>query len=373
MLARPWRLPVWVGPVGAAVVCLVSGAIRGGQAVDALVPLRDPLAFLVVAVPLAVALDHLGVFAAIAAGVDGGRHLVAWLWVVAAAVVVVFNLDAAVVLLTPLYIRIARRHGLAPETLAFQPALVACLASGVLPVSNLTNLLAAERFDLGAGDFLIHLAAPSVAATAVGFVAYRRVFHTSAGADLVDELVDRAALRRGVPIIAFTLAGFTVGDALGVPAWTVALVALLWASAWTRRVPWREVPVSAIAVATGLAVTVAAATPHLALDRVLRGTGVLGELRITAVTAAAANVANNLPTVLAAGPALASSTHVWPVLVGVNIGAVLTLTGSLSGLLWRDTAARAGVTVSPGRYAAVGCRVGLPALLAAVAVRCLVG
>ncbi|HEY5424337.1 MAG TPA: hypothetical protein VIK05_12735 [Ilumatobacteraceae bacterium] len=49
--------------------------------------------------------------------------------VLAAAVTVVFNLDAAVVLLTPLYIRIARRHGYSPEMLAFQPALLACLAS----------------------------------------------------------------------------------------------------------------------------------------------------------------------------------------------------------------------------------------------------
>ena len=74
----------------------------------------------------------------------------------AAAVTVVFNLDAAVVLLTPLYIRIARRHGYSPEMLAFQPALLACLASNPLPVSNLTNLIAAEHFDLGVGEFLDH-------------------------------------------------------------------------------------------------------------------------------------------------------------------------------------------------------------------------
>ena len=48
-----------------------------------------------------------GFFAAVAALVDGGRHLRLGLWVLAAAVTVLFNLDAAVVLLTPLYVRIA--------------------------------------------------------------------------------------------------------------------------------------------------------------------------------------------------------------------------------------------------------------------------
>ncbi len=46
----------------------------------------------------------------LAAIVDGGAHLVAGLWVLAAGVTIVFNLDASVVLLTPLYIRIAQRH-----------------------------------------------------------------------------------------------------------------------------------------------------------------------------------------------------------------------------------------------------------------------
>ena len=69
--------------------------------------------------------------------------------------VAVLNLDAAVVLLTPLYVRVARRTGLDPVALAFQPVLLACLASSFLPVSNLTNLIAAHQADLGTSDFLV--------------------------------------------------------------------------------------------------------------------------------------------------------------------------------------------------------------------------
>ena len=53
---------------------------------------------------------RIGVFEALAATVDGGDNLVAGLWLLATAVTIVFNLDASVVLLTPLYIRIAQRH-----------------------------------------------------------------------------------------------------------------------------------------------------------------------------------------------------------------------------------------------------------------------
>lgn len=77
-------------------------------AFDALV---SPLVFLLLAVPLAVVLDDVGFFASVAAMVDGGGRLRLGLWVLAAAVTILFNLDAAVMLLTPLYVRVAGRHG----------------------------------------------------------------------------------------------------------------------------------------------------------------------------------------------------------------------------------------------------------------------
>ena len=124
--------------------------------------------------PLAIVLDRIGVFEALAATVDGGKHLVGGLWLLATAVTIVFNLDASVVLLTPLYIRIAHRHGYPPEMLAFQPALLACLASNPLPVSNLTNLIVAEHFDLSVGEFLRHMVLPTFAACLVGVALFRR-------------------------------------------------------------------------------------------------------------------------------------------------------------------------------------------------------
>lgn len=368
VFARPRSVPPWLGPVVCAVVGVASTLVPFGAVRDSLRVLRDPLLFLLFAVPLAVALDRVGVFSALAAAVDGGRHLVAWLWVLAAGVTVVFNLDAAVVLLTPLYLRIARRHGLSAEMLAFQPALLACLASGPLPVSNLTNLIVAEQYGLGVGDFLRHMALPTVAACSVGWWAFRGTFHLHPQNDAVDEPVELSALRRGLPIVGFVLVGFTLGDLVGVPAWVVAAAAAAWACAVGRDVPWRTVPYEAMLLAVGLAVLVAGALAHLGLRSALDAGGVGGQLRALAVGVAGSDLVNNLPAVLAAGASLRDRDQVWPLLVGVNMGPLLVISGSLSGLLWRDTAARLGLVVSARRYSVVGATVGLPAMAVAALV-----
>src|SRR5262245_58297122 len=106
---------------GVAAVAWAGGIVGPSDGTGALAALAAPLGFLLVAVPLAVVLDEVGFFAAVAALVDAGRHLRLGLWALAAAVVILFNLDAAVVLLTPLYLRIAQRHGDEPLALAFIP------------------------------------------------------------------------------------------------------------------------------------------------------------------------------------------------------------------------------------------------------------
>jgi len=368
LFVRPAALPLWAAPTALAIVGLSTTLIAWHDVDESLRLLRNPLLFLLFAVPLAVLLDSIGVFAALAALVDGGTHLVAWLWVLAAFVTIVFNLDASVVLLTPLYIRIARRNGLAAEMLAFQPALLACLASSPLPVSNLTNLIVAERFGLGVDDFVRHLALPTLAACAVGWLGFRAVFDVRPVRVSVDEPVDRTALARGLPIIGFVLLGFTVGDLLGIPAWAVAALAAVWAGALARAVPWRAVPYEAMLVAAALVVLVAGAVQRVELESLSRGTGVGGGLRALLFGVIGSDLTNNLPAVLAGSASLQGRDQVWPLLIGVNMGPVLVLTGALSSLLWRDTTAAFDVHISARRYTAVGVRVGLPALLAAGAV-----
>ena len=74
------------------------------------------LLFLLAGVPLAALLDRLGFFDALAVEVERRweRLPVVVLWILAAATTAVLNLDTTVVLLTPLYVRLARRSGIDP-------------------------------------------------------------------------------------------------------------------------------------------------------------------------------------------------------------------------------------------------------------------
>ena len=121
-IVRPWRLPAWVFSVVAAVVAVAAGVLGLADLHAALEPLVEPIAFLLLAVPLAVALDELGVFRA-AASLVAGRRVGAGMWVLCGVAVAVLSLDAAVVLCTPLAIAVARHRGLDPVAMAFQPAL----------------------------------------------------------------------------------------------------------------------------------------------------------------------------------------------------------------------------------------------------------
>ena len=369
-LAPFGRLPGWVVAAGVAVISIVTGVVAGSDVRGAVDALAGPLGFLLVAVPLAVELDGVGFFASVAALVDAGRHLRIGLWVLAAAVVILFNLDAAVVLLTPLYVRIAVRHGDDPVALAFIPALMASLASTVLPVSNLTNLIVADQLDLGAGDFLVHAAPAALAAVLVGWFAYRRCFPVPAGAHAAVDALDRRALTVGVPVVVWLLVGFTVGERLGAEAWMVAAVALVALVAVTRRLPWRMVPLGPAVLALSLGTLAVAAAPDLHLDRLFAIDGRTGEIAVFGAAALGANAINNLPATVVSLPSLvAHPERAWALLLGVNLGPLLWVTGALSTLLWQSTLARLGHTVGARRYAAVGWTVGLPALGVAIVVR----
>jgi len=368
----PWRrLPGWIGPAILAGVALSIRVVPISAARTTADNLANPIAFLVLAVPLAVLLDQSGFFASLAGMVGHSRHLAVGLWILAALVTVVFNLDAAVVLLTPLYVRIAERHGRDPVAFGFIPALLASLASSVLPVSNLTNLIAADRLQLDAGDFITHLALPTLAAVVVGgwvFVRMDRRAGVAIGASTSDDPVDPAALRLGLPVVAWLLIGFVVGEQIGIPEWIVVAVALTAMAVRQGHVPWRHVPYHAAVLAIGLGVLATAAARHLAVDRVIAIRGVPGELATIGTAALGANAINNLPALLVTLPAVdVHHERVWAVLLGVNLGPTLWVTGALSTLLWQATMRRLGHQISARRYARTAVRIGLPALIASTA------
>ena len=123
-------------------------------------------------------------------------------------------------------------------------------------------------------------------------------------------------------------------------------------------------------LALALGTLAVAAAPSLHLDRLFDIGGRPGEAAVFGAAALGANVMNNLPATVVSLPSLAvRPERAWALLLGVNIGPTLWVTGALSTLLWQSTMARLGHAVSARRYAAVGWRVGIPALVVALGVR----
>ena len=403
-VGRPLRLPAWVVPAVAVCVDLAAGAISPESARRAVDPLGAPIGFLLAAVPLAILLDRLGFFSAVAAILARRGHGAGALWVVGALVTTVLNLDAGVVLLTPLYAGFARRSGRDPFALAAQPVLLACLASSALPVSNLTNLIAQSETGAGTAAFATHLGAPSLVACVVGWWCYRRALPGAlvaaapgtgreagageAGAGAGEARAKptdgvagsegagaggRRALAIGGVVTGVVLVGFTAGRAVGLEPWMVALGGDVVLIVVLRLVPWRHVPLGTALVAGSLGVLAAAAAGHLPVGDLIGGTTVAALARTAGVTALAANVFNNLPALLVALPFIGHhpTPALWAVLIGVNMGPVLLVTGSLASLLWLDALGRLGVEVRARDFTRIGVRVGLPAAAAGLAVQLL--
>jgi arsenical pump membrane protein len=259
---------------------------------------------------------------------------------------------------------VARRTGNDALSFSLMPVLLACLASSFLPVSNLTNLIAADLHDLGPQDFLAHLALPGLVAVAAGWWCYSRAY---AGRDDMGHRhpVDRHALRVGGSAAGALVVGLTAGTAAGAPAWTVALAVLVVLASVCRCVPWRAVPLGIVVIAAALAILTEAAFTDVPR---LHDVTPIGAAGVAGLFALAANLCNNLPAALVGlGPAHATGASVWALLLGVNAGPVLLVTGSLASLLWLDAARRLDLDVGPRDFAHAGLRVGVPALLAAIA------
>ncbi|SKC42094.1 SLC13 family permease [Krasilnikoviella flava] len=340
--------PLWVPALLLVVILPLTGALPADEA-RSLAALTAPvLGFVVLLTVVAELCAGAGLFDAVADGaarLARGRAVALWFLVaaVATACTVVLSLDTTAVLLTPAVVAVARRVGRDPLPLALTVLALANTASLLLPVSNLTNLMAAPSFD---GGYLGVMAAPA-AAVVVVVVAALAVLHAPAlrGAYAVPErrrAADPVLLRVAAVVVVLMGAGF----AAGLPVLLVALaavVALGTATAWRRApllVPVREmVPWRTVVVTAGLFAVVGTWHAHGLTDVLapLVGTGDdAGSLaQVAAVGAASANAVNNLPAYLALAPTVAGDdTRLAALLVGVDAGPLVTPWASLATLLW---------------------------------------
>ncbi len=384
-VARPPRVSEAVVAAGAALALVGVGALSPGDARDALDDLAPTVGFLAALLVLAEGCRREGLFAALGGLMAGGAHgsprrLLALVFVVAAGVTAVLSLDATVVLLTPIVFATTARLRTSPTPHVYACAHLANSASLLLPVSNLTNLLAFHATGLSFTRFAAIMAAPWVAAVAVEWIVFKRFFALDLGrprtASRVEEPQEHPQIPRfAVAVVGLTLAGFAVSSLIGIePVWVAIAGALaISAPALARRL----VTPSALARAAepgflvfvlGLGVIVRAAGTNglgSAVGTVLPGgDSIVDLLAIAVLSALLANLVNNLPATLIIVPvvAVAGPGAVLAALIGVNVGPNLTYSGSLATLLWRRVLHAENTDVNLGEYTRLGALT-VPAVL----------
>lgn len=337
------------------------------------------LAFLVAITVVAELADRAGVFVAassLTTRLGGGSVGRLWLIICVLAVLctAVLSLDTTAVLLTPVVLVTARRLGIAPWPFALATVWLANTASLVLPVSNLTNLLLIDQLDWSVFEYLSRMWFPA----AVAIVVSVGVLWLLLRASLVGRFgtPTQAKPNDRVLFVIATATCLAVGPLFvaGVEPWIVATGAaslLLAAFAIRARgeLKWALAPWQLVVFTILLFLAVGLLQQLRLLDWLAdvagTGTGLVDLLRMAGTGAVASNVINNLPAYVALEPlASDSSDRLLALLIGTNLGPLITLWASLATLLWRDRCRTENVVVSARRFASVGM-VGVPVLLVA--------
>jgi len=378
-IARPRGLPEAVAAIPAALIALGLGLISPAAAAESVLSLAPTIGFLAAVLVISHVVEADGVFrwlGALLADRSHGnaRRLLVLVFAAASVTTAVLSLDATVVLLTPVILTTVRRLGVRGAPHVYATAHLSNSASLLLPVSNLTNLLAFHASGLTFLGFAALMTGPWLVCIAVEFVAFRLFFSGDLDTPVSDAPTsrpDEATIRTpttSLILLALILLGLVVAPTLGLEpavvaaagALALAIRAMVLKQVTPVRVVQETNPLFLIFVAA-LGVVVDAATSHGLQDDLAAllptGTSLLALLALAVIAAVLANLINNLPAtlvLLAALGATPAAGAVLAILIGVNVGPNLTYTGSLATLLWRRVLHAKGHRPSLGRFTVLG-------------------
>ncbi|MFG1882437.1 SLC13 family permease [Micromonospora sp. NPDC049102] len=369
----------------AGAVCALTGLLPRAETTATLHRILPLLLFLGTVIVLAELTAVAGVFDVLASRLaiaSRGRWAALFLLCggLATVTTLVLNLDTTAVLLTPVLLALARGLRVPAAPLAVTTVWLANTASLLLPVSNLTNLLAADRVGLTPLAYAERMALPQLAAVAVTMLLlwygwWRR--ERPEGGRFVppvphvptDPVLHRTALAGCLLFVAGILAGVEIGLASTV-ALALVLVGFVVRSPATLRAGL--VPVRLLLFVVGLFLVVQTLGRHglddLVADLVGADGGAAGALRAGGTGALLANAVNNLPAYLAGEAVLPTADHtrLLALLIGTNVGPLAAPWASLATLLWFERCRAAGVAVPVRRFVLTSSLLAVAGTLAAV-------
>jgi arsenical pump membrane protein len=397
VITRPMRSPEWVWAIGGAILLLLFGLIAPTDAGRAVAKGLDVYLFLTGIMLLSEVARAHGVFdwaATLAVNHARGStsRLFLLIYATGTLVTALMSNDATAVVLTPAVFAAARKARADPLPMLFACAMVANAASFVLPISNPANLVLYGGHMPPLGGWFRSFALPSVAAIVVTYgvlrVVERRRLAGACAAGIAREPLSaggRLSLAGVLLTAALLIVISALDEPLGLPTAVAGVATALGVSLLRRQSPLalvRHVSWGVLPLVAGLFVLVDALNSMGAIAQValwLRQAGRAPGGAAAAGTALAflCNAINNLPAGLLAGTALsqAQPTRLLTdaLLIGVDLGPNLSVTGSLATILWLQAIRREGEDVSFLGFLRVGI-IAMPlALAAALGTRLLIG
>ncbi|MBT2546756.1 SLC13 family permease [Arthrobacter sp. ISL-65] len=322
-----------------------------------------------------------------------GHSVLLWLFLALFATLsaIFLSLDTTAVLLTPVVVSVTRQAGLPPLPFALTTVWLANTASLLLPISNLTNLLAQHSLGgISPAGFAALMWGPSLAAILVPLVFIGIVFRRDLrkrysripvgrirpdqenGGGSTPAATDRVLLGGTALVLALLLPALVSGVPVWIPAVAAAVVlSVVFACRRPRVLKVSLVPWSLLLFASGLFL-VMETTRQLGASVLVgqlagQGQGFLDLVRLAGAGAAGSNLLSNLPAYLLAEPLAQTPQRMAALLIGANAGPLITPWASLATLLWHDRLVRMNVLITWRGYALFGLIAAPLTLLAAVA------
>jgi arsenical pump membrane protein len=392
MLLRPRNIPEvwWIG--GGALLLIALRLIPFKLAGKAVAEGSDVYLFLTGMMLLSELAREQGVFEWVASvAVRHARgsctRLFALVYGVGTLVTIFMSNDATAVVLTPAILTAVRKSKVEPLPYLFVCALIANAASFVLPISNPANLVVFHTGMPPLGRWLASFAIPSVLSIAATFLVLRVLFRKDLCNSINTDVEDTPLTPNGKLVLiglAFMIAVLLTASALkkdlGLPTCFAALAITAVISIKGKENPWKlakEISWSTLLLVAGLFILVDAVESQGALHLTQSWLAwaqhlapAAGALVVGFVVGIGNNLINNLPLGLIAGATL-QAAHIKgllanAVLIGVDLGPNLSVTGSLATILWLLALRKENLNVTAWKFLRVGA-IAMPiALLAAL-------
>ena len=397
IITRPWGVSEAAWAVAGAAILVLGSLVSPAEAWAAVRKGTDVYLFLAGMMVLSELARTEGLFdwvAALAVRWAHGspRRLFALIYAVGIVVTAFLSNDATAVVLTPAVYAAARQARTEPLPYLLICAFIANAASFLLPISNPANLVVFASHMPALPLWLERFTLPSIAAIVMTYVVLRATQKRAMATDHATN-VPLPPLTRGAKLaacgIGLTAAALlwasAAGLELGAPTFIAGMLATALALLLDRRPPWqivKGVSWGVLPLVAGLFVLVAGlgrtgllAALGTGLQHLARGPGYTAVLAAGSSIAVACNVMNNLPVALIAG-SIGGGGHVAThlqdaLLIGVDLGPNLSVTGSLATILWLIALRREKVHITGATFLKLGTLVMPPALLLALAVAAL--